>query len=72
MMKEHEVKAAFRANGAPKMSGYGIKRFYRKVSEKLPPEHKGHRVTGMVKTDGKEATVYACSCGASILVRSRG
>jgi hypothetical protein len=71
MISTPKVKRIFRHSGAKKMSGYGLKRFYRRVSAKLPPEHQGHSVTGMVSTDGRTMTFYACSCGATIKVQSK-
>ncbi len=71
MMREHEVKAAFRAGGVRKMSGYGIKRFYRAVSKRLPPGHEGHRVIGMVRTNLRTSADYMCSCGATVHVESK-
>lgn len=67
-MNTEQVKRAFRASGV-KLSGYGLKRFLRKLSERLPEDHKGHRIQAMVRTL-KGLSEYRCSCGQSILVES--
>lgn len=72
MMSNEQVKQAFRKSGSKKCSGYSVKRFLAKLTERLPTEHKGHKVMGMLFADwNKGVAIYACSCGSKLTVQSK-